>query len=174
MEQAEISAKVQESFGDRIVEAGSCAGQHWVVVRPQDLSEVLEHLKDAAELAMNVLIDVGGVDYLGHPDDREWRFEIAYQLFSLRYNHRFRVKCAIEDDSVTVPSMWQTWRGANWMEREVFDQYGITFTGHPNLRRILNHEDFVGHPLRKDYPINRRQKLARPIDNLLTDDPEWA
>lgn len=174
MEQAEISRKVQAQFGARIVEAGQFQGQHWVVVRPADLVEVLHFLRDQADLGMNMLMDVGGVDYQGHPDEKDWRFEIAYQMYSMTHNHRFRVKCAVEDESVTVPSVWQSWRGANWMEREIYDQFGIGFTGHPNLRRILNHDDFEGHPLRKDYPINRRQKLARPTENLLTDDPEWA
>jgi len=187
MEQAEISTRVQQELGDRVVEAGDFRDQHWVVVRPDALHDVLSFLKDQPDLDFNVLIDVGGVDYQGHPDDKEWRFEVAYQLLSLAHSHRFRVKCAVdsglEDDGtgtgeesggVSVPSVWQLWRTANWMEREVFDQYGIHFTGHPNLRRILNHDAFVGHPLRKDYPINKRQKLARPVDNLLTDDPEWA
>lgn len=174
MEQAEISRKVQARFGERIVSAGSFAGQHWVIVRPADLVEVLHFLRDDPELDMNLLTDVGGVDYQGFPDEPDWRFEIAYQLQSLKQNHRFRVKCAVTDDTVRVPSVWQSWRTANWMEREIFDQFGIGFDGHPNLRRILNHDDFEGHPLRKDYPINKRQKLARPAEHLLTDDPEWA
>jgi len=174
MEQAEISRKVQERFGDQIVEAGAYVGQHWVTVKPTELVAVLHFLRDEPELDFNMLMDIGGVDYQGHPDDKEWRFEIAYQLSSLKLNHRFRVKLAVADDTVVVPSVWQDWRTANWLEREVFDQYGISFSGHPNLRRILNHDDFQGHPLRKDYPINKRQKVARPIDHLLTDDPEWA
>ncbi|NOY27143.1 MAG: NADH-quinone oxidoreductase subunit C [Oligoflexia bacterium] len=178
MEQAEISTRVQQQLGDHVVQAGEFQGQHWVVVEPPHLHEVLGTLKDDPDLDFNVLIDVGGVDYQGHEDDKDWRFEVVYQLLSVAHNHRFRVKCAVssgmEAGEVAVPSVWQIWRTANWMEREVYDQYGIAFTGHPNLRRILNHDDFEGHPLRKDYPINKRQKLARPVDNLLTDDPEWA
>ncbi len=174
MQEAEISQRVQAHFAERVVAAGEFRGQHWVLVQPDTLVEVLHFLRDTPDLDFNVLMDVGGVDYLEHPEERDWRFEIAYQLYSLAHNHRFRVKVAVEDDSVTVPSVWQSWRTANWMEREVFDQFGIRFSGHPNLRRILNHEDFVGHPLRKDYPINRRQKLSRPIEHLLTDEPEWA
>lgn len=203
MEQAEILKRVQERFADRVVRSQVEFGQAAVTVRPEDLREVVLFLRDDPDLAFEQLIDVGGVDYLGYPDEeavdpalrsvssihagrevaqvaepapvkRQWRFEVAYQFRSLTHGHRFRVKVAVPDDPLEVPSLWDIWRTANWMEREVFDQYGVRFRGHPNLRRILNHEDFRGHPLRKDYPINKRQRCTRPIENLLTDDPEWA
>ena len=189
MDQAEISRRVTERFGDRILASGEFQGQHHLTIGPADLRAVLVFLRDEADLDFNVLMDLGGVDYLKYPspedaedgdDDqplyggRAWRFEVAYQMFSMAKNHRFRVKVAVKDDSVTVPTVWDLWRTANWMEREVFDMFGVRFDGHPNLRRILCHEEFVGHALRKDYPITRRQPLARPVEHLLTDDPEWA
>lgn len=189
MDQVEISRRVRERFGDRILRSAEHRGQACVTVRPQDLRDVLLWLRDDPELDFNMLMDLGGVDYLTYPnpdgedeDDegerlyggRPWRFEVAYQMYSLSKNHRFRVKVAVKDDKVEVPTVWDLWRVANWMEREVYDLFGVRFSGHPNLRRILCHEDFVGHALRKDYPINRRQTLTRPIEYLLTDDPEWA
>ncbi len=187
MDQSEISRRVRERFGDRLLQSGEHRGQHHVTVRPQDLREVLIFLRDDPELDFNMLMDVGGVDYKGFASGedededgeplyggRPWRFEVAYQMQSLQKGHRFRVKVGVKDDTVEVPSVWDLWRTANWMEREVFDMFGVRFSGHPNLRRILCHEDFVGHALRKDYPINRRQTLSRPIEYLLTDDPDWA
>ncbi len=189
MDQVEISRRIRERFGERLLNSGEHCGQSHVTVLPQDLREILIFLRDDPELDFNMLMDVGGVDYKGFPtpggedEDEEgeplhggraWRFEIAYQMYSMGKNHRFRVKVAVKDDTVEVPTIWDLWRLANWMEREVFDMYGIRFSDHPNLRRILCHEDFVGHALRKDYPINRRQTLSRPIEYLLTDDPDWA
>jgi NADH:ubiquinone oxidoreductase subunit C len=95
-------------------------------------------------------------------------------MYSLDLNHRFRVKIAVQTETTMVPSIWDLWGVANWMEREVYDLFGVRFTDHPNLRRILCHDDFKGHALRKDYPINKRQQLSRPVENLLTDRPEWA
>ena len=113
------------------------------------------------------------LDYLGY-DEREWRFEVVYQMYSMKNNHRFRVKVAVESDAVTVPSVWDLWGIANWMEREVWDLYGVRFDNHPNLRRILCHDEFVGHALRKDYPITRRQKLSKPSEVILTAKSELA
>ena len=110
---------------------------------------------------MNMLMDIGGVDLLDHPSDPEWRYEIAYQLLSLEHQHRYRIKVALEDAGTSVPTLFHHWRMANWMEREVYDQFGIRFDGHQNLRRILNHEDFEGHPLRKDYPLRGRGGLGQ-------------
>jgi NADH/F420H2 dehydrogenase subunit C len=174
MKQAQITARVQAHMGERIVEVWDQHGQQAVVVGPDALLPLLQFLRSDPELSFEMLMDISGVDYIDHPFDKDWRFEVVYQLYSLSKNHRYRVKVAVEDDTISVPTAWHMWRTANWMEREVWDQYGVKFAGHGNLRRILNHDDFVGHPLRKDYPINKRQKLARPVDNLMPDDPEWA
>ncbi|MCB9744719.1 MAG: NADH-quinone oxidoreductase subunit C [Alphaproteobacteria bacterium] len=185
LEQADIAARIQAKFGARVLEHYAFRGQHALTIAPKDLREVLGWLRDEAELAFNVLMDVGGVDYLtwaeSAEDDDEadalekaHRFEVVYQMFSTTKFHRIRIKVAVKDDSVEVPSVWDMWRSANWMEREVWDMYGVRFSGHPHLIRILNHQDFEGHPLRKDYPINKRQRLSRPIDWLLTEKQEWA
>ncbi len=173
MKEAEIAARVNEKFGTRIVENYNFRGQYAVTIRPEDLVAVLTFLRDDPALACEWLLDIGGVDYLGY-DEREWRFEVAYQMYSLSQNHRFRVKVAVADGSVAIPSVWTMWGVANWMEREVWDLYGITFTGHPNLRRILCHDEFVGHALRKDYPITKRQKLSRPSETILCEKSELA
>lgn len=173
MNEAEIAARVNDRFGSRIVETYHFRDQYAVTVRPETLRELLQWLRDDAELRFTWLMDVGGVDYLGY-DDREWRFEVAYQLYSLERNHRFRVKVAVESEAVEVPSVWDLWGVANWMEREVWDMFGIRFAGHPNLRRILCHDEFVGHALRKDYPITRRQKLSHPSELILCERSELA
>lgn len=173
MDEAEIAARVNEKFGSRIIENYSFRGQHAVTIRPDTLRELLVWLRDTPGLDFEWLMDVGGVDYLGY-DDRAWRFEVVYQVFSFQHRHRFRVKVAVETDAVEVPSVWDLWGVANWMEREVWDMFGIRFSGHPNLRRILCHDEFVGHALRKDYPINRRQKLSRPTELVLCERSELA
>ncbi len=173
MKEAEISARVNEKFGPRIVDNYNFRDQYAVTIRPDDLVAVLTFLRDDPAIRCEWLMDVGGVDYLGY-DEREWRFEVVYQMFSMSQNHRFRVKVAVTDGSVSVPSVWTMWGVANWMEREVWDLYGVTFTGHPNLRRIMCHDEFVGHALRKDYPITKRQKLSQPSETVLCATSEVA
>ncbi len=175
MEQTAIAERLIAHLGeDSVLTSGEHQGQCWVTVGPESLRDVLQFMATDPDIAVDMLSDVGGVDYLDYGDDRPWRFEVVYQLSSLALNHRFRVKVAVMDEQTEVPSVWDLYGVANWMEREVFDLYGVHFTGHPNLRRILCHDDFQGHALRKDYPINKRQKLTRPVENLLTDKPEWA
>lgn len=176
MTESDILTKVKARFGARVLAEYSFRGQSAVTVAPETLRELLVFLRDDVEIALDWLMDVGGVDYLGYPDDddREWRFEVAYQLYSMKLNHRFRVKVGVRDDSVEVPSVWDLWAIANWEEREVYDMFGIRFAGHPNLRRILCHDEFVGHALRKDYPINKRQKLSQPSEIILCEKVEWA
>jgi NADH-quinone oxidoreductase subunit C len=116
-------------------------------------------------------MDLTAVDYLGEPE----RFEIVYHLYSLAKNHRLRVKVRVAESDPELESLTPLWKGADWLEREVWDMYGIRFRGHPNLRRVLMlmYEQFRGHPLRKDYPANGRQPLVehKEIEGTFCDPP---
>jgi NADH-quinone oxidoreductase subunit C len=94
----------------------------------------------------------------------EFRFEVIYHLYSLESNRRLRLKLALKEDSAAVNSLTGVWKAANWFEREVYDMFGVHFMGHPNLKRILMYDSFEGHPLRKDYPVNKRQPLIGPVN----------
>lgn len=117
------------------------------------LFEVLKCLKESC--GFDMLIDVTAVDYLNYPDARD-RFGVIYSLLNLGTGERVYVKAFVNDPSPSVPSVYYLWRGSDWMEREVFDMYGIQFEGHPDLRRILMPEQFTAFPLRKDYPLRGR------------------
>ncbi len=97
-------------------------------------------------------------------DQDAYRFEMVYHFYSSGHNRRLRVKVPLSASDPVVDSLTGLWASANWYEREVWDMYGITFTGHPNLKRILMYEAFKGHPLRKDYPVNKRQPLIGPLN----------
>ena len=94
----------------------------------------------------------------------EYRFEVVYHLYSLTHTHRLRIKVPVTSREPAVGSLTSLWESANWFEREVWDMFGIAFTGHPNLKRIMMYESFQGHPLRKDYPYWKRQPLIGPIN----------
>ncbi|MBI4437058.1 MAG: NADH-quinone oxidoreductase subunit C [Candidatus Omnitrophica bacterium] len=98
------------------------------------------------------------------PEGAQTRFEVIYHFYSLSKNHRLRLKVPVEEKSPEVASLTSLWASADWFEREVWDMYGIVFKGHPNLKRILLYEEFIGHPLRKDYPVNKRQPLIGPVN----------
>lgn len=137
-------------------------GQAVVVVERGDAARVLRVLHDHPELAFDVLSDLTAVDYLG----RTPRFEVVYQLYSIARNHRLRVKVPVPADEPSVPTATAIWRSALWAERETWDMFGIRFTGHPDLRRILMYAEFEGHPLRKDYPLMKRQPLVPERDPI--------
>ena len=158
-----IVANLRERFGAAVVEAHDQHGDETVVVRRESLVEILRHCRDVPALAFDMLTDLTAVDYLKFPGREDGpRFEVVYHLYSLAHNHRLRVKVRVEEDDAVVPTAVPIWPIANWLEREVWDMFGIPFDGHPDLRRLLLYEEFVGHPLRKDYPINRRQPLIGP------------
>ena len=128
-------------------------GQTRVVVPLESLFEVLKTLKE--KLGFDLLVDVTCVDYLYYRDAKD-RFGMVYLLANAETNERVTVRCFVNDPEPTVPSVAGLWEGANWLEREVWDMFGIRFAGHPDLRRILLPEEFTAHPLRKDYPLQGR------------------
>ena len=113
-------------------------------------------------LDFDMLSDLCAADYLGYPDREGPRFEVVYHLLSSTHLHRVRVKAGVPEVPAQIDSCVEVWPAANWLEREVFDLYGIRFRNHPDLRRLLLYEEFEGHPLRKDYPKERRQPLVGP------------
>jgi NADH-quinone oxidoreductase subunit C len=120
------------------------------------LIEALRALRDRGGFAM--LAELGGTDYLKYPggSGSGKRFEVHYALLNLDTSERVVIKVGVDDPEPTLPSAFPVWRGADWMEREVFDMYGIRFEGHPDLRRILMPDEFTAFPLRKDYPLRGR------------------
>lgn len=131
---------------------GQTSDQLWVRIPPDRLLEVCRFLYDDPRTRFEMLCDLTCVDYLNFPDADD-RFGVIYSLLSLTHNHRLWLKVFVNDPDPAVPTVTDIWKGANWMEREVYDLFGIAFTGHPDLRRILCPDWFTCHPLRKDYPL---------------------
>ena len=139
--------KLKEKFASSIVDIVGFRGEVTVTVGKEDILSVLTFLKQSLEF--NLLTDVTAVDYLGKKADR---FMVVYHLYSIPNKDYLRLKVPLAE-GVSIQSATQVWRTANWLEREVFDLFGITFDNHPDLRRILMTDDWVGYPLRKDYPL---------------------
>jgi NADH-quinone oxidoreductase subunit C len=136
-----------------LLEHGEHAGdQFYISVAPGGLIEVLQSLRDDPQLRFEQLCDLTCVDYLNFPGATD-RYAVIYSLLSLTHNHRLWVKCFVNDPEPRIPSVVSIWPGAEWLEREVFDMFGVVFDGHPDLRRILTWDGFPAHPLRKDYPL---------------------
>lgn len=139
-----------------LVRRGDAGGdQVYIRVPPERLVAVLTALRDDERTRFEQLCDLTCIDYLNFPGARD-RFGVIYSLLSLTHGHRLWVKCFVNDPEPEVPSVTGIWKGADWMEREVYDMFGIRFTGHPDLRRILTWEGFPAYPLRKDYPLRGR------------------
>ncbi|HYV58079.1 MAG TPA: NADH-quinone oxidoreductase subunit C [Candidatus Nitrosopolaris sp.] len=145
-----------------LVPEDTVRGEVVVVVEREAATQTLRTLRDHPTLAFDMLSDLTAVDYV----DRTPRFAVVYQLYSTRQNHRLRVKVPVPADDPSVPSAVPLWKSANWGERETWDMFGIRFVGHPDLRRILMYPEFVGHPLRKDYPLHQRQPLVPERDPI--------
>jgi NADH-quinone oxidoreductase subunit C len=153
-----VLRRVLELLPDAVQETHARLGDATARVDPTRTVEVLRLLRDDPELEFEMLTDVTAVDYLGEVP----RFEVVYHLYSVAKNHRVRIKARVAEDAPEIESAVALWPSANWMEREVWDLYGIRFRNHPDLRRILLYEQFDGHPLRKDYPKEKRQPLVGP------------
>jgi len=176
--------KIAQHFPKAVLGTHSFRGDDTVIVKKEFIYEVLYYLKSDMELDFNMLMDLCGVDYLwmesrphfvpagqsvipqsqpaAAKSESKSRFEVVYHLYSLNKKHRIRVKASVDESDLTVESVVSIWPAANWFEREVWDMFGIKFQGHPDMKRILMYEEFVGHPLRKDYPVNKRQPLIGP------------
>ena len=140
---------IMDNFGGGITGVTTAHDEITVAATRDILIPLLRFLKEREEFAFDFLTDLCGVDYLPASP----RFQIVYHLYSLKHKHRLRVKVAVEENDPVVDSCISLWAGADWHERECFDLFGIIFKGHPNLQRILLPTDFVGHPLRKDFPL---------------------
>jgi NADH-quinone oxidoreductase subunit C len=155
--------RLKEKFGADILEAGSALGEDSVVIERAKAPEIFRALHDDPDFAFEFLIDVTAVDWL----ERQPRFDVVYQLKSMSRGLRLRIKIRVgAGDDAWVPSAHPVWKSADWLERECFDMFGIQFRGHPDLRRILLYDTFVGHPLRKDYPFQKRQPIVPEIDPI--------
>jgi NADH-quinone oxidoreductase subunit C len=155
---ATAAERIKERFPEDVVEVSVAKGENSVVIRREAVPRIFTFLKEEPGLEFDGLVDLTAVDYLG----RRPRFDVVYHLLSFATKQRLRVKVRLDESDVEVPSLTTLWGSANWLEREVWDMYGIRFTGHPNLKRLLMYEEFQGHPLRKDYPVQRRQPLIGP------------
>lgn len=168
-----------QRFGESLTDAHVACGQAVIELKPDQLLSVCQSLKDEEEYSFEQLIDLCGVDYSTY-GKADWetqstsstgfsrgvskdvfdaeaearpRFAVVYQLLSIKHNHRVRVRCMIDETPAKIESVVKLWSSANWYEREAFDLFGILFEGHPDLRRILTDYGFIGHPFRKDFPL---------------------
>jgi NADH-quinone oxidoreductase subunit C len=163
MDGTDILARLTESFGADALATHAEHGDHTLLVSHAALPQVLQVCRDDPALRFDMLMDLTAVDYLTYPGREDApRFEVVYHLYSVPHNHRVRIKAGIEEDDPVVPTAVPLWPIADWFEREVWDMFGLRFAGHPDLRRLLLYEQFEGHPLRKDYPVSRRQPLIGP------------
>jgi NADH-quinone oxidoreductase subunit C len=144
----ELSSHIDAKLPGTVLERTIALGELTLAAAPADIVRVLTALRDDTQCLFEVLIDICGVDY----PEREKRFDVVYHLLSPRRNQRIRIKCETDEDTA-VPSVVGVFPAANWFEREAYDLYGILFSGHPDLRRILTDYGFQGHPMRKDFPL---------------------
>ena len=193
MNPASLIEAVTARFPDAVTASHAYRGDATLILDRRFLFEVARFLKEDPGVLMNYLMDMTAVDYSTFgkrpapaffsssgvavapktqiPDEDPWpgppdqsRFAMVYHFFSMPHKHRLRLVVPVEDAVAGVDSLTSLWPGANWLEREVWDMFGIGFRGHPDLKRILMYDGFQGHPLRKDYPVKKRQPLIGPMN----------
>ncbi len=168
---AQLQETLRDLLGDRIHSCTCALGEVTLVVGHPDYHETMRILREAPALSFEELIDLCGVDYAeyGNGMHEEPRYAVVAHLLSLAHNWRLRVRVfAPDEDMPLLPSVTDIWPAAGWYEREAFDLFGLLFDGHPDLRRILTDYGFVGHPLRKDFPVQgfvemRYDEAARKV-----------
>jgi len=167
--QLDLRSKIESQFGPVLTSLPDHAWEYGLTfgVEAGAAHEVFKKLKDEKSLSFNMLIDITCVDWM---DVREPRFEVVYQLLSISYSYRLCIKISVGEDKPEVDSVRDLWAAANFLEREVWDMYGVVFRNHGDLRRILMYDEFVGHPLRKDYPLKGKQpRMQLRIPELRND-----
>ena len=160
-QQEDLAGALQSVLTDKLVSLQTQYDELTIVVRAEDMPAVSQILRDNPELSFDTLIDLCGIDYLTYGESlsakqglRDKRFTVIYHLLSVNLNHRLRIRVLAENNEFPViNSVTEIWPVANWFEREAFDLYGIVFSGHPDLRRILTDYGFIGSPFRKDFPL---------------------
>jgi NADH-quinone oxidoreductase subunit C len=184
---------VRQRFPEAVSSSHNYRGDATVVLRSAFLLDVARYLKEDPAVELNLLMDLTAVDYSTFgkrpapaffassgvavrppaqiSDEDPWpgtpdraRFAVVYHFYSTARKHRLRLVVPVDEADPQVDSLTSLWPGANWLEREVWDMFGIAFRGHPDLKRILMYEGFEGHPLRKDYPVRKRQPLIGPVN----------
>jgi NADH-quinone oxidoreductase subunit C len=173
-----LTAALQRVCGDRLASVEIALDEVTVVIEPENLLDIAVLLRDSPELQFAQLIDLCGVDYSAYAGEAEEaldgvapsrpktrRFAVVYHLLSLTQNWRMRLRLFARDDEFpVVSSVIDVWPSANWLEREAFDLFGIVFTGHPDLRRLLTDYGFIGHPFRKDFPVSGNVEMRYDPD----------
>lgn len=152
MENQEVIKTLQETFPDDILEVSEQFGDKVLSFKKSALIPIMQFLKEKP-YSYSMLLDLTCVDY---PDEPQ-RFEMVYHVFSLSHKLKLRLKARLGMDDLVIASLTGLWKNANWLEREVFDMFGIQFTDHPDLRRLFMYDGFEGYPLRKDYPLRKQQ-----------------
>jgi NADH-quinone oxidoreductase subunit C len=140
-----------------VMETGTAHGDEWARIRPDAWAAVCLYLRDDPSTAMEMMTDLTVVDRFS----TEPRFDVVLFLYSVSLKHRVRLYAGVPEEAPVLDTLCPLWPAADWWEREAYDLYGVRFKGHPDLRRLLMYPEFVGHPLRKDYPKEKRQPLVR-------------
>src|SRR5512143_2339763 len=157
---------LKEALGDQVLKVAEFRGDLAITVSRKAWVKAATLLRDHPELDYKLFLDLCGVDFLDK-DDRDDRYEVVFHAYSVSQRHHVRLKATLPESDPTLDTLTGVYRGANWFEREAWDLYGIVFTGHPNLSRLLTHDAFIGHPMRKDYPTAQRHVLKEPKTMLL-------
>ncbi len=152
-----VRSFLKSSFGDAIIREDNFREQQSFYIKPDVLIPICQALSEDDELDVRFLADIVSLDWLGHEEEKNGRFEVVYNLYSLSHRYRFFLKVHLPGDNPKIDSLTPLWEGANWLEREIYDMMGIWFEGHPDLTKILTPDELEGHPLRKDYPLTWEQ-----------------
>ncbi len=165
MEPMEIAKQLQVQFPGEVIEIYDYQGQVAVVANRERIIDILRWLRDTPSIDMDHLMALCGVDNLSRPGaDNLERFEVVYNLYSTTKRHMLRIRAQVPEGNPCIDSATSLWSGADWLERETYDLVGITFTGHPNMKRILLPDDWQGHPLVKNYPLKGEQEWSGMVD----------